>query len=225
MEIVTVDQQNILVGIRPIEKTDEFTLHASELTSMGRAVPKVRREGGAARVVARTLLGQLGFPPMPILKTRSGVPIWPPGVVGSLAHHDRVAAAAIAGTKRIAALGIDIEPNEPLPEGLIELIATPNEQRMYDLHLLKRRDLFVLKEAVYKAYFPRYNQFLEFQDVEIDISARLGHVLKANCTFSLELLVSKNVIGLAYSRPTSAKGDIYTEGGGELPYGRLINVH
>ncbi|WP_263623154.1 4'-phosphopantetheinyl transferase superfamily protein (plasmid) [Rhizobium sp. T1470] len=93
-----------------------------------------------------------------------------------MAHHDTVAAAAIAGTKRIAALGIDIEPNEPLPENLIELIATPNEQRMYDLHLLKRRDLFVLKEAVYKAYFPLYNDYLEFQDVEIDLPARLGCV-------------------------------------------------
>ncbi|EHK54724.1 4'-phosphopantetheinyl transferase family protein [Allomesorhizobium alhagi] len=201
MEIITIDQQNILVGIRPIELADESALYASEVTSTGRAVPKVRRQSGAARVIARTLLGQLGFPPLPILKTRSGVPIWPAGIVGSLAHHDTVAAAAIAGTKRIAALGIDIEPNEPLPENLIELIATPNEQRMYDLRLLERRNLFVLKEAVYKAYFPLYNDFLEFQDVEIDISARLGHVSKANCTFSLELLLSNNVIGLAYSRP------------------------
>ncbi|MER8608589.1 4'-phosphopantetheinyl transferase superfamily protein [Mesorhizobium sp. M0976] len=202
MEIITIDQQNILVGIRPIEPADESTLYASEVTSTGRAVPKVRRQSGAARVIARTLLGQLGFPPLPILKTRSGVPIWPAGMVGSLAHHDTVAAAAIAGTKRIAALGIDIEPNEPLPENLIELIATPNEQRMYDLRLLQRRDLFVLKEAVYKAYFPLYNDFLEFQDVEIDLPARLGYVPKKDCTFSLELLVSNNVIGLAYSWPT-----------------------
>ncbi|MFB9981411.1 4'-phosphopantetheinyl transferase [Mesorhizobium kowhaii] len=201
MEIFTIDRQNVIVGIRPIERDDQFAMYASEVASMGRAVAKVRRGSGAARVVARTLLAHLGFPSMPIVKTRSGVPIWPPGIVGSLAHHDTVAAAAIAGTQRIASLGIDIEPNEPLPDNLIELIATPNEQRMYDLRLLKRRDLFVLKEAVYKAYFPLYHQFLEFQDVEIDITARLAHVSKANCTFALELLISKNVIGLAYSRP------------------------
>lgn len=138
---------------------------------------------------------------MAILKTCSGVPIWPAGVVGSLAHHDTAAAAAIAGTKRIAALGIDIEPNEPLPENLIELIATPHEQRMYDRRTLKQRDLFVLKEAVYKACFPMDRQFLDFKDVEIDIFARSGHVSKANRTFSLELLISENVIGAAYSRP------------------------
>ncbi|WGS19293.1 hypothetical protein MTX19_31025 [Bradyrhizobium sp. ISRA464] len=90
---------------------------------------------------------------MPILKTRFGVPIWPAGVVGPLAHHDTVAAAAIAGTKRIAALGIDIEPNEPLPENQIELIATR--------------------------------------------------------TFSLELLISKDVTGLAYSRPSEVDGADY----------------
>ncbi|OMI12978.1 4-phosphopantetheinyl transferase [Bradyrhizobium brasilense] len=211
MEIVTIDQRNIMVGIRPIEPRDESTLYASEVMSMGRAVAKVRRESGAARVAARTLLGQLGFPQMAIPKTRFGVPLWPAGVVGSLAHHDRVAAAAIAGTKRIAALGVDIEPNEPLPENLIELIATPNERRMYDLHTLKRRDLFVLKEAVYKACFPMDRRFLEFQDVEIDIFARTGHVSKANRTFSLELIISKNVIGVAYSRPNEVDAPLKNE--------------
>lgn len=200
MDIITLDQQNILVGIRPIERTDEAALFASEVAALGRAVAKVRRQSGAARIIARTLLGELGFPPMPILKTQSGIPTWPAGIVGSLAHHDTVAAATIAGKKRIATVGIDIEPNELLPENLIELIATPREQRMYDLRMLQRRDLFVLKEAVYKAYFPLYNDFLEFQDVEIDIRARSGYVQKANCTFFLELLISKNVIGLAYLR-------------------------
>ncbi|OWK24532.1 4-phosphopantetheinyl transferase [Rhizobium yanglingense] len=142
-------------------------MFASEVAALGRAVAKVRRQSGAARIIARTLLGELGFPPMPILKTRSGIPTWPAGIVGSLAHHDTVAAATIAGKKRIATVGIDIEPNELLPENLIELIATPREQRMYDLRMLQRRDLFVLKEAVYKAYFPLYNDFLEFQDVEL----------------------------------------------------------
>ncbi|MER8929630.1 hypothetical protein [Mesorhizobium sp. M0859] len=53
---------------------------------------------------------------MPILKTRSGIPTWPAGTVGSLAlaHHYTVAAATIAGKKRIATVGIDIEPNELL---------------------------------------------------------------------------------------------------------------
>ncbi|MER9676997.1 4'-phosphopantetheinyl transferase superfamily protein [Mesorhizobium sp. M0208] len=197
MDIIRVDQQ-ILVGIRPIEHVDEAALFASEVAAMGRAVVKVRRQSGAARIIARTLLGTLGFPPMPILKTQSGVPIWPVGIVGSLAHHDTVAAAAIAETKAIGALGIDVEPNEPLPSGLIDLIATSREKRMYDSRLLRRRDLFVLKEAVYKAFFPLCNETLEFQDVEIDIDSTVAYVPKANCTFSIQIYRSKNVIGLAY---------------------------
>lgn len=201
MEIIPSNQQNILIGIRPIERTDEDALFSSEVTALGHAVAEVRRQSGAARIIARTLLGELGFPPMPIPKTQSGAPTWPAGIVGSLAHHGTVAAAAIAEKRRFGTLGIDIEPNEPLTENLIELIATPNEQRMYGLRLLKRRSLFVLKEAVYKAYFQLYMDFLDFQDVEIDIYARLGHVPRSNCTFSLELHTSDNVIGLAYSLP------------------------
>ncbi|RNJ41179.1 4-phosphopantetheinyl transferase [Mesorhizobium erdmanii] len=198
MEFIAFDQQNILVGIRPIKRVDEAALFASEGAALGRAVAKVRRQSGAARIIARTLLGKLGFPPMPILKTLSGVPTWPAGIVGSLAHHDTVAAAAVAGKKAIEALGIDIEPNEPLPDGLIDFVTTSREQSMYGSRLLQRRDLFVLKEAVYKAYFPLCNEILEFQDVEIDIKSKVGYVPKANCTFSIELYNSENVIGLAY---------------------------
>ncbi|MER9776710.1 4'-phosphopantetheinyl transferase superfamily protein [Mesorhizobium sp. M0220] len=198
MDIIRFDQQNILVGIRPIERVDAAALFASEVAALGSAVAKVHRQSGAARIIARTLLGKLGFPPMPILKTASGVPTWPAGIVGSLAHHDTVAAAAIAEKKAIGALGIDIEPNEPLPNGLIDLVATSREQSMYDLPLLQRRDLFVLKEAVYKAFFPICNETLEFQDVEIDIKSNTAYVPKANSTFSIELYNSKNVIGLAY---------------------------
>ncbi|MER9890037.1 4'-phosphopantetheinyl transferase superfamily protein [Mesorhizobium sp. M0114] len=197
MDIIRVDRQ-ILVGIRPIEHFDEAALFASEVAAMKRAVAKVRRQSGAARIIARTLLGKLGFPPMPILKTQSGVPTWPAGIVGSLAHHDTVAAAAIAETKAIGALGIDIEPNEPLPSGLIDLVVTSREKSMYNSRLLQRRDLFVLKEAVYKAVFPLCNEILDFQDVEIDINSNVAYVPKAKCNFSIELYNSINVIGLAY---------------------------
>ncbi|MER9733359.1 4'-phosphopantetheinyl transferase superfamily protein [Mesorhizobium sp. M0217] len=197
MDIIRVDRQ-ILVGIRPIEHFDEVALFASEVAAMKRAVAKVHRQSGAARIIARTLLGKLGFPPMPILKTQSGVPTWPAGIVGSLAHHDTVAAAAIAETKAIGALGIDIEPNEPLPSGLIDLVVTSREKSMYDSRLLQRRDLFVLKEAVYKAFFPLCNEILDFQDVEIDINSKVAYVPKAKCRFSIELYNSINVIGLAY---------------------------
>ncbi|EHH09284.1 4'-phosphopantetheinyl transferase family protein [Mesorhizobium amorphae] len=198
MEIIPSDHPNILIGIRRIEYGDQTALFSSEVATLGRAVAKVRRQSGAARIIARTLLGQMGFPPTPIVKTRSGVPTWPAGIVGSMAHHDTAAAAAIVEKKSIVTLGIDIEPNEPLPKELVELIATPRERQVYESSLLSMRILFVLKEAVYKAYFPIYQNFLDFQDVEIDMDARLGRVAKSNCTFPLEIHTSKNVIGLAY---------------------------
>ncbi|WP_352976928.1 hypothetical protein [Mesorhizobium sp. M1005] len=91
MEIIPSDHPNILIGIRRIEHGDQTALFSSEVAALGRAVAKVRRQSGAARIIARTLLGQMGFPPTPIVKTRSGVPTWPAGIVGSLAHHDTAA--------------------------------------------------------------------------------------------------------------------------------------
>ncbi|MER9852374.1 4'-phosphopantetheinyl transferase superfamily protein [Mesorhizobium sp. M0106] len=206
VEIIPSDHPNILIGIRRIEHGDQTALFSSEVAALGRAVAKVRRQSGAARIIARTLLGQMGFPPTPIVKTRSGVPTWPAGIVGSLAHHDTAAAAAIAEKKRIATLGIDIEPNEPLPRELVELIATPRERKVYELSLHKRRLLFVLKEAVYKSYFPIYKNIIEFQDIEIDIYARSGHVPKSNFTVSLEIIISNgNMIGLSYFEPISKR--------------------
>ncbi|PBB39847.1 4-phosphopantetheinyl transferase [Mesorhizobium sp. WSM3868] len=198
MDIIRFDQPSILVGIRSVGRVDEAALFASEVAALGRAVPKVRRQSGAARIIARTLLGTLGFPPVPILTARSGVPTWPAGIVGSLAHHDRVAAAAIAEKDTIGAVGIDIEPDEPLPDGLIELVTTSRERSIYDLRLLQRRDLFVLKEAVYKACFPLCNQILDFQDVEIDLKSGAAYVSRVDRTFSIELYNSENIIGLAY---------------------------
>jgi len=85
------------------------------------------------------------------------------------------------------------------------LIATPKEQCMYGLHTLKRRDLFVLKEAVYKAFFHWITSFVSSKTWKL-ISLRDQGTCKANRTFALELLISKNVIGLAYSRPNDVEG-------------------
>lgn len=62
MEIIPSDHPNILIGIRRIEHGDQTALFSSEVAALGRAVAKVRRQSGAARIIARTLLGQMGFP-------------------------------------------------------------------------------------------------------------------------------------------------------------------
>jgi 4'-phosphopantetheinyl transferase EntD len=50
------------------------------------------------------------------------------GIVGSISHDSRVAVAAVGTKRQVAALGIDIEPSEFLPPGLLEIVATPQER-------------------------------------------------------------------------------------------------
>jgi 4'-phosphopantetheinyl transferase EntD len=121
----------VLAGHRVIAPRDGDALFPSERVAFQRSVSKVIRQSGAARIVARGLLGSLGYTDIAIPRSETGAPVWPSGVIGSLAHDEDVAVAAIARVGRFSGLGIDVEPAVPLPPGLSSLIATPAERRCY----------------------------------------------------------------------------------------------
>lgn len=166
----------IHTGWRRIAEGDEDALLPSESAFFQNAVVRVRRQSGAARLVARALLQRTGRVPAAIPKSETGAPFWPEGVVGSLAHDATFAVAAVATARGFASLGIDIEPDLPLPDDLTPLIATPDEQRRYDQAILQSRLLFAAKEAVYKAVHPLDGIFLDFQDVEVDLFGQVAEV-------------------------------------------------
>src|SRR4029077_16676504 len=128
---------------------DEFALLPDEMSAFAKGVTKVRRSSGAARIVARELFRQLGRGDDAIRKGASGVPIWPDGLVGSLAHDAEIAVAAIARRHNFLSLGVDIEPAEALDSDLFELVATKTERRRIRNDGLAGRLLFSVKEAVY----------------------------------------------------------------------------
>lgn len=198
IEYIQFRNSNLLAGIRAILPSDEQALLPSEAASLGSAVSKVRCQSGAARIIARALLAKRGFLQVQIPRSQTGPPIWPQGIVGSLAHHDTVAAAAIAGNEFVGSLGIDIEPHEPLPSDLIDIITTKNEKKRYSESFLQERYIFVLKEAVYKAYFPIFKTFIDFHDIEIDIHAGIGRVVGIERVFTIEMIETDNIIGVAH---------------------------
>ncbi len=129
---------------------------------------KVRRASGAARIAARSLLDQLGADAgAPLPRSASGAPLWPAGIIGSLAHDETFALAAAAWRGRLVGLGVDVEPAEPLPEDVTDLVLSQREQCETLGDGLARRLVFVAKEAVYKAIHPHDGTPLEFPDVEI----------------------------------------------------------
>jgi 4'-phosphopantetheinyl transferase EntD len=170
------------------EKDLEGVLYPEEEDAVAQAVEKRRREFTTARACAREALTQLGYPEQAIPSGPRGEPVWPAGVVGSITHCDGYRACAVARGEDLITIGVDAEPDEPLPGGLLEDIALPDEREM--LRQLSReapgihwdRLLFSVKESVYKAWFPLAERWLGFEDAIVSIDRREG-------TFSARLLV------------------------------------
>lgn len=156
---------------------------------IAKSVPKRRNEFIAVRHCARIALAELGLPPTPILKGDKGEPRWPAGVVGSLTHCEGYRGAVVARGEEVRSLGIDAEPHDVLPRGVLDSISLPIEREQIGalpagLHW--DRILFCAKEATYKAWFPLTHRWLGFEDAhitfDVDASGRAG-------TFSSAILV------------------------------------
>ncbi|GAA0991660.1 4'-phosphopantetheinyl transferase superfamily protein [Acrocarpospora macrocephala] len=148
----------------------EATLFPEEERYIAKAVDKRRREFTTARYCARQAMARLGIPPAPIVPGERGAPGWPPGVVGTMTHCDGYRAAALS--VEAVTIGIDAEPDAPLPEGVLDTIALPGErQALGDLDGSVHWDrlLFSAKESVYKAWFPLARRWLGFEEAEITL--------------------------------------------------------
>lgn len=185
----------ILIGHRVISGGDEHTLRQEETPVS--PLLKARRESGAARIVARELIARAGYRACTVPRAESGAPLWPDGLVGSLAHDSCIAVAAVAARRQFATLGIDIEPAEPLPDEIVEFIATPAEQASLASYLYGGRLLFVAKEAVYKAIATLNGMRLDHRDIEIDLTGNRALVRNA-AAVELRLAASDHLLALAF---------------------------
>jgi 4'-phosphopantetheinyl transferase EntD len=196
------------------DKPDGF-LFPEEAAVIGQAVDKRRREFTTVRACARQALRQLGVAPVPILPGERGAPQWPSGVVGSMTHCDGYRATAVALVADIGSIGIDAEPNRPLPDGVLGLVSLPDERTMLaglpaspagsgvqaapggaspgTAGPCWDRLLFSAKESVYKAWFPLTRRWLSFKEAAVIIGPADG-------TFTARLLVPGPVVN---SRPLS----------------------
>ncbi len=116
----------------------------------------------------------------PILADEHGAPVWPAGVVGSISHTAGWTGAVAARRGRhggIASIGLDAEVAAPLPDGVLEVVATEAERTA--LAHLGRADtdvpwdavLFAAKEATYKAWYPLTGVVLHHEQVAVVLTA------------------------------------------------------
>ena len=150
-------------------------LHPVEADQIGGAVESRRIEFAAARACAREAMHRLGLPDAPVVRGGRGMPVWPAGVVGTLTHTDGLRAAALARADAVRSLGVDVEPHGPLPEGVLDAVALPEESAWVRAALGEEPDvrwdrvLFTAKEATYKAWFPLTRRWLGFADARITL--------------------------------------------------------
>ena len=194
----------ISVDHRFIADGDELALLPEELLAFAGSVIKVRRASGAARIVARKLLSHFGQAPSAIPKSAAGVPVWPQGIVGSLAHDSQVAVAAVATRRAFLNIGVDIEPAEPLDPDLLDMVATVKERERILDDPYQGRLLFAVKEAIYKAVYPLDGTFLDHHDVEVSLPAGTA-VVRNGREVNFRYCVASHIVVLAFiAAPTAA---------------------
>lgn len=152
-------------------------LYPAEARAVGTAGPSRRAEFTAGRRCARTALAGLGLPAVPVLPGPAGEPGWPPGVTGSITHCPGYRACAVARTRDLAAIGIDAEPDEELPAGLLDAVATGWEQAWIGRHAAAgppvrwARLVFSAKEAAAKAWYPRAGRWPDLAEISVAATA------------------------------------------------------
>lgn len=175
-----------------------------ERSSLGQALEKRRREFVTARACARDALALLGLPPAAIATGERGEPLWPSGIVGSITHCAGYRACALARVGEAVGLGIDAEPNAPLPTGVLEVVARDEEYPMVAELACGQpaihwdRLLFCCKEAIYKAWFPLTCHGLNFADATVEMDPERN-------TFQAQLQVSPDRVPQDVTMPLTGR--------------------
>jgi 4'-phosphopantetheinyl transferase EntD len=186
------------------------SLYPEEERLVATSVDRRRNEFAAVRACARRAMAALGLPPAPVLRGHRGMPLWPEGTVGSMTHCDGYRAAVLARASEVRAVGIDAEPNEPLPSGVWELISVASERARVPVGaggpaIHWDRLLFSAKESVFKAWFPLTRTELDFDEADVTFHAEPGTATQG--TFTADLSLS------APGMPRSYEGKWLVDGG------------
>lgn len=133
----------------------------------------------AGRAVAAVALAAMGRAVM-VARAPDGAPCWPAGCVGSIAHDAHWAVALVADSLQWAAVGVDVEPDAPLPADAAHIVLLPQDRanliRTFGTQSeAHSRLIFSAKECVHKALHPWRGAWLEFDEVAIECHSENSH--------------------------------------------------
>lgn len=109
-------------------------------------------------------------------------PLWPSGVVGSIAHSRSLVAAVVCEEAELASIGVDVVLRKSVSQRVAQRISLPSEQG--GLSAIDPEDrgsvIFCMKESIYKAANPVTDEYLGFKDVRIEHDSVSG-TFSAKC--------------------------------------------
>ncbi len=149
-------------------------LPAAEQACIAGVGRRRQREFRAGRLSARRALALLGWTDFPLLIGPDRTPCWPSGIVGSISHCRTYCGVAVARAGQIAAIGLDIEPQQGFPRADWDAVLTPAELRWLatrpagDQERLAKL-CFSAKECTYKCQFTLSRAWLGFHDLEVTV--------------------------------------------------------
>lgn len=170
--------RNILPSTVAVSETNPrvtYTgLHPKERAAMANMIATRSREYSAGRMAASDALAQLHVFGQPVIQGQDRAPIWPAGIVGSIAHTSTHCLAVAAQACDIESIGIDIEPNCDLNLDLTHEICTFKELEWLDQQPLLQRGklarlIFSAKECAYKCQYPLTHEIFGFDTLHIQI--------------------------------------------------------
>lgn len=176
-------------------------LAPAEHAAIAQSVPHRRAEFTAGRVQARLAMVALGVPPAPLPPLADRTPAWPTGITGSITHDATHAAAAIVRLgSGVRAVGIDLEPDDPLDPLLIPEVCIADEaswlgKQRAELRGHLARIVFSAKESAFKCQFALTRRMLEFSEIRVALDLGCGTFRAELLTPSRELPVGTAIAG------------------------------
>lgn len=144
---------------------------SEEETLIEHALEKRKKEFRAGRNSAHLAMRRLGLKAVPIMRGQHREPLWPEGIVGSLSHTENYCVAVCSRLNAgIRLLGVDVERNLPLGDGLDSYVHSESEWALLEsLGDLPQRIIFSAKESIFKCMYPLLGRYFGFRDVELSL--------------------------------------------------------
>ena len=166
----------VAAGVDQITDQEVSFDYPEEEKQLAKALLKRRNEFITGRRCARKALEEIGFAPCALVSDENRAPRWPEGVTGSISHSVVLGCAVVAQTDTIACLGVDLETTTRISSRVIKRVVHPLERDYVGKDPVRGSLIFSVKEAFFKAQFPIWNAWPNFDDLAFQESNLAGQL-------------------------------------------------